>query len=355
MPAVPAPCARDGLRCGFDGYPLGSFHMSTGWIILGVIVVLVLFAFAAYNRLVALSQRVNQAFADIDVQLKQRHDLIPNLVETVKGYASHERGTLDDVVKARNSAMSAQGPGQVAAAENQLSGALGRLIALSEAYPDLKANENFVELQKSLETIEGEIQMARRYYNGSARDLNIKVESFPSNLLAGPFGFQKKPFFEIDNPADRAVPTRLIASLFLLAVALIGASPAAAMEVIRSFHSDIVLDSSGQLTVTETIDVDVENQKIRHGIYRDLPLTFKGDDGEMHRVDFSLISIRRDGQPEEYKTESLDSGVRMVIGKAEVMVPVGPHSYEIKYQTGRQIRYFPDHDELFWNVTGNGW
>ena len=120
----------------------------SGWIVLGVIVVLVLFAFGAYNRLVALGQRVNQAFADIDVQLKQRHDLIPNLVETVKGYASHERGTLDDVIKARNSAMSAQGPAQVSAAENQLSGALGRLIALSEAYPDLKANANFQQLAK---------------------------------------------------------------------------------------------------------------------------------------------------------------------------------------------------------------
>src|SRR6202035_610259 len=129
---------------GFAEHALGCPHslshqefsaMSTGWIVLGVLVILVLFAFGAYNRLVALSQRVGQAFADIDVQLKQRHDLIPNLLETVKGYAAHERGTLDDVVKARSAAMSAQGPGQVAAAENQLSGALGKLIALSEAYP----------------------------------------------------------------------------------------------------------------------------------------------------------------------------------------------------------------------------
>src|SRR6188768_291826 len=120
--------------------------MSTGWIVLGVIVVRVFFAVAAYHRLVALGQRVGQAFADVDVQLKQRHDLVPNLVETVKGYASHERGTLDDVIKARNSAISAQGPSQVSAAETQLSGALGRLIALSEAYPDLKANANFQQL-----------------------------------------------------------------------------------------------------------------------------------------------------------------------------------------------------------------
>ena len=131
--------------------------MSTGWIVLGVIVVVAVFALVAYNRLVALSQRVGQAFADIDVQLKQRHDLIPNLVETVKGYAAHERGTLDDVIKARNVAMSAQGPAQVGAAENQLSGALGRLIALSEAYPDLKANANFQQLAGELSDLENKL------------------------------------------------------------------------------------------------------------------------------------------------------------------------------------------------------
>ena len=142
----------------------------SGWIVLGVIVVLVLFAFGAYNRLVALGQRVNQAFADIDVQLKQRHDLIPNLVETVKGYASHERGTLDDVIKARNSAMSAQGPAQVSAAENQLSGALGRLIALSEAYPDLKANANFQQLATELSDLENKIAASRRFFNNAVRN-----------------------------------------------------------------------------------------------------------------------------------------------------------------------------------------
>src|SRR6201981_4205008 len=119
---------------------------TTGWIVLGVIAVVVLWIISVYNGLVSMGQRVSQAFADIDVQLRQRHDLIPNLVETVKGYAAHERGTLDDVIKARNSAMSAQGPAQVSAAEAQLSGALGRLIALSEAYPDLKANANFQQL-----------------------------------------------------------------------------------------------------------------------------------------------------------------------------------------------------------------
>ena len=171
--------------------------MSTGWIVLGVIVVLVLFAFAAYNRLVALSQRVNQAFADIDVQLKQRHDLIPNLIETVKGYAQHERGTLDDVVKARNAAMSAQGPAQVSAAENQLSGALGRLIALSEAYPDLKANTNFQQLQSELSDIENKLAAARRFFNNSVNEYNTSLQAFPAVLFAPAMGFTPQPFFDL--------------------------------------------------------------------------------------------------------------------------------------------------------------
>src|SRR6187399_2755033 len=151
--------------------------MSTGWIVLGVIVILVLFAFAAYNRLVALSQRVGQAFADIDVQLKQRHDLIPNLVETVKGYATHERETLDAVVKARNAAISAQGPAAQAQAENVLSGALRQLFALSEAYPDLKANTNFQQLQTEIADIENKIAAARRFFNNSVQEYNTGIES----------------------------------------------------------------------------------------------------------------------------------------------------------------------------------
>ena len=171
--------------------------MSTGWIVIGVIVILVLFAVAAYNRLVALGQRVNQAFADIDVQLKQRHDLIPNLLETVKGYAAHERGTLDDVVKARNAAMSAQGPGQVAAAENQLSGALGKLIALSEAYPDLKANANFQQLASELSDLENKIAASRRFFNNAVQEYNTGIQQMPAALFAGMFGFTRKDFFDL--------------------------------------------------------------------------------------------------------------------------------------------------------------
>ena len=176
------------------------------WVVLGVIVLIVLFVIVLYNRLVALRQTVRQAWGDVDVQLKQRLDLIPNLVETVKAYASHERGTLEAVTAARAAAASANGPQEAAEADNLLTGALRQLFAVAEAYPDLKANQNFLELQQSLQAVEHDIQMARRYYNGAARDLNVMVESFPSNLVAGWFSFVKKAFFEIENEADRAVP-----------------------------------------------------------------------------------------------------------------------------------------------------
>jgi LemA protein len=171
----------------------------SGWIVLGLLVIVVLFALGAYNPLVALRQRVNQSFADIDVQLKQRHDLIPNLIETVKGYAAHERGTLDDVIKARNAAMSAQGPGQAIAAENQLSGALGRLIALSEAYPDLKANANFQQLQSELSDIENKIAASRRFFNNAVQEYNTGIQQMPMALVAAPLGFTPMQFFDLGD------------------------------------------------------------------------------------------------------------------------------------------------------------
>src|SRR5207244_1289417 len=173
--------------------------MSTGWIVLGVIVVIVLFGFGAYNRLVALSQRVSQAFADIDVQMKQRHDLVPNLVETVKGYASHERGTLEAVIAARNSAIQAQAGGVAAqaAAENALSGALRQLFALSEAYPNLKANQNFQQLQSELTDIENKLAAARRFFNNAVQEYNTGIQQFPAVLLAGSLGFSPKEFFDV--------------------------------------------------------------------------------------------------------------------------------------------------------------
>ncbi len=177
-------------------------------VVAAIIVAAVLYAIVAYNGLVRSRQMVREAWSGIDVQLKRRADLVPNLVETVKGYAAHEKDTLAEVTEMRTRA-SRVAPGDVAgraAAEGQLGQALGRLMAVAEAYPDLKANENFRELQGSLERLEGEIQMSRRYYNGSARELNVKVESFPSNLVAGRFGFTAVDYFELDDPADRATP-----------------------------------------------------------------------------------------------------------------------------------------------------
>ena len=181
----------------------------TGLIILGgIVVLLALYAISIYNKLVAQRAGSEEAWSDIDVQMKRRYNLIPNLVETVKGYASHEKETLEQVIAARNAAQAATGtPGEQAGAENILTGALRQVFALSEAYPDLKANTNFLKLQEELSAIEDHIQKARRYYNGTARDLNTTVESFPSNLVAGQFGFAKIDYFELDDAEAAAVKT----------------------------------------------------------------------------------------------------------------------------------------------------
>jgi len=175
---------------------------TTGWIVLGVVVILVLWAISIYNGLVAMRQRVNQSFADIDVQLKQRHDLIPNLVETVKGYATHERGTLEAVVQARNAAVAAPGVEQKVAAENMLSGALRQLFALSEAYPDLKANQNFQQLQAEITDIENKLAASRRFFNNAVQEYNTGIQQFPAALFASVFGFSQRQFFDVGP--DRA-------------------------------------------------------------------------------------------------------------------------------------------------------
>jgi LemA protein len=178
------------------------------WLVLLIVVGMAAYAIIIYNGLVSKRQMVREGWSGIDVQLKRRSDLVPNLMETVKGYMAHERETLDAVVSARAKATSAAaaGPEARAKAEGELSSALGRLIAVAEAYPDLKANTTFLEFQSALQTIEDEIQMARRYYNGAVRNLNIQVESFPTNLVANAFKFEQAEYFELDNEAERAVP-----------------------------------------------------------------------------------------------------------------------------------------------------
>jgi len=177
-------------------------------IILVVVVVLIIMAVGVYNRLVALRQASNQAFADIDVQLKQRHDLIPNLVETVKGYATHERGTLEAVIAARNSAMAATSVNEKVQAENALSGALRGLFALSEAYPDLKASANFAALQSELSDVENKLAAARRFFNNAVGEFNAAIQQFPAVLFAGALGFQPREFFDLGDarPALETAP-----------------------------------------------------------------------------------------------------------------------------------------------------
>lgn len=180
--------------------------MSGGIIILGIVALTLVWGVGIYNRFVKLTVRAQEAWQDIEVQLKRRYDLIPNLVETVKGYAAHEQGTLDKVIQARAAAMKGGSIADRAAEENVLTDTLKSIFALSEAYPDLKANQNFMKLQDELSDTENKIQAARRFYNGNVRDLNIAVDSFPSNIIAKMFGFAKKEFFDIPDDAAAQEP-----------------------------------------------------------------------------------------------------------------------------------------------------
>ena len=178
------------------------------WIILGVLAAVVVYAIAVFNRLVRTRQMANESWSGIDVQLKRRSDLVPNLVDTVKGYAAHERSVLEEVTALRGAARAVPSDNVAARAqaEGALSAALGKLVAIAENYPDLKASGNFLDLQKQLSDLENELQMARRYYNGTVRNLNVLVQSFPSNLIAGASGFEQRDYFELSDASEGATP-----------------------------------------------------------------------------------------------------------------------------------------------------
>lgn len=180
--------------------------MVIGWIIIIVIVVVAGYVLVAYNSLIRQRNQVKEAWSDIDVQLKRRYNLIPNLVETVKGYATHEREAFESVTQARAKALGAQTPGDKAQAENMLTSALKSVFAVAEAYPDLKANTNFLELQRELSDTENKIQAARRFYNSTVRDFNTDIQSVPKNIVASIFSFKKEEFFELEDEAARSVP-----------------------------------------------------------------------------------------------------------------------------------------------------
>ncbi len=189
-----------------------------GWILVGVVVVLVLYVIYAYNHFVALVQRTKEAWADIDVQLKRRYDLIPNLIETVKGYAAHERGVFEEVTAARAKAtqvhvdptnITAEQITAMAGAESALGASLGKLLAVAEAYPDLKANQNFAQLQSELTDTENKIQAARRFYNGNVRDLKIALQQFPSNVVGNAFSFKEEQYFELEEGSVEKEPVKV--------------------------------------------------------------------------------------------------------------------------------------------------
>jgi len=183
--------------------------MTAVWIIIAIVVIIALFLWATYNGLVKLKMRVDEAWSDITIQLKRRLDLIPNLVNSVKGYAAHESGVFEKVTEARANALGAQGVKETAAAENQFEGALKSLFAVAEAYPDLKANQNFLQLQQELVDTEDKIQAARRFYNGGVRDLNTKIQVFPNNVFAGMLGFKQREFFEVEDMATVEKPVEV--------------------------------------------------------------------------------------------------------------------------------------------------
>jgi LemA protein len=179
------------------------------WIVIGIVVLLGIFLWATYNSLVTLKIRVDEAWSDITVQLKRRLDLIPNLVNSVKGYAAHESGVFEKVTEARANALNAKGVKETAAAENEFEGALKSLFAVAEAYPDLKANQNFLQLQQELVDTEDKIQASRRFYNGGVRDLNTKIQVFPNNVFAGMLGFKQREFFEVEDMASVQQPVEV--------------------------------------------------------------------------------------------------------------------------------------------------
>jgi LemA protein len=178
-------------------------------VILAIFLVIIIFGIAIYNKLIRLRNTVKSSWSDIDVQLKKRYDLVPNLVETVRGYASHERNVLENVTKARSAAMQAANPADKAQAENFLRDTLKSLFALAEAYPDLKANANFMQLQSQIKELEDSIEYARRYYNAVVRDINIVIESFPSNIVASLFSFKQEEFFELEAPEAERKPVKV--------------------------------------------------------------------------------------------------------------------------------------------------
>ncbi|MBK9761085.1 MAG: DUF2207 domain-containing protein [Flavobacteriales bacterium] len=327
-------------------------------ILLALIVLVAFYAIGIYNRLVKLKNLVAEAWSGIDVQLKKRYDLIPNLVETVKGYAAHEKETFENVTRARAAAQQATTVEGQQAAENALSGALMNLIAVAERYPDLKANTNFLELQNMLAVVEGDIEKARRYYNGNVREQNTLIESFPSNLIANSYGFHQVSVLRVGEPCgeDRSISKVQLMRRWLLGASVVVAAYAYGQnERINSFHTDLTVAADGQLTVMEEISIHAEGDEFKRGIVRKLPLRFTDHNGREHRVQYELTAVQVFGATSPYHTATEGDDFVLYVGSEGNFLQPGDYPYRITYTTKGQVGFFPDYDEIYWNVNGNGW
>ncbi|HKP29701.1 MAG TPA: LemA family protein [Gemmatimonadales bacterium] len=320
-------------------------------VVIAIALVLV-FGIFTWNKLTRLRQLADNAWADIDVQLKRRHDLIPQVVAVVKGHADYEKGTLESVVQARSSAMSATSPASKAAAEEPVARGLSRIFALSEAYPELRAMESFRGLQTTLADIEDHLQNARRYYNAVVRDFNTAIQQFPANLIAGTMGFGQREFFGLDDRSEAATPGIKLA-IFLAVLAT--ASPASAQDrtlEIQNFSSLIRVNQDATLDIQESIAVQFNGKW--NGIYRTVPVEYRTPQGFNWSIQLDLLGAT-DGSGEALKVETRRE--RHYI-KYKIWIPGAENTGKVvslRYRVRNGLRFFEDHDELYWNATGDEW
>ncbi|MGH7530239.1 MAG: LemA family protein [Gemmatimonadales bacterium] len=322
-------------------------------ILLLVLAALAAWVIVTFNRLTRLRQLSRNAWADIDVQLKRRHDLIPAVVATVQGHAGYERETLEALVAARTRALQTSGPAARYRAEHPVQDSLGRIFAVAEAYPDLRAAASFAGLQRTLTEVEDHLQNARRYYNAVVRDLNTALQQFPTNLLAGAMGFRSAEFFGIDDDRERAVPR--VATVLLLCAALASTPNVAAAQrsyAIERLDATIRVEPDAELDVTETITVRFTGSW--NGIYRTIPVVYRTPRGLNWTLGVRLAGARDQyGRPLRVET----SRERHYI-KYQIWVPGAQDATRtvvLRYRATNGLRFFDTHDELYWNVTGDEW
>lgn len=318
----------------------------TGLLIVG-------WAVFTFNRLTRLRQLGDNAWADIDVQLKRRHDLIPNVVAVVQGHAGYERSTLEAVVAARGRAVQASqaGPATRAREEDPLGNALQRVLAVAEAYPELKAVASFASLQATLTDVEDHLQNARRYYNAVVRDFNTAIAQFPSGIIAGMMRLQPREFFGLDDPSERAVPK---VPLVLLVLSLTATASLAAQRSysIERFDAEIHVNRDASLDVTETITARFVGSY--NGLYRTIPIKYRNAQGLNWTLGVSLQSARDDAG-RNLRTETSREGANI---KFKVWIPGAMNATRtlvLRYHATNGLRFFDEHDELYWNVTGDEW